>query len=202
MGKIQIGQKSPKTIDMGGFTVLPNDVSGGAPAKPQPTENKNGVTAEEKAKQIEEIMQLPQEQIVPELRKRGFNEIADITEAQMKQKKEKSEKQAESRAKRLAEIKAMDEAEQLPLLLEEGFNEEAKELSEKLAGLNGETADNADTNDEGQGEGDSDQGDDADNQVQQETGETPSAKTSGDGETAKKENKEKSAPKRGSGKSK
>lgn len=31
MGKIQVGQKSPKTIDMGGFTVLPNDVSGGAP---------------------------------------------------------------------------------------------------------------------------------------------------------------------------
>lgn len=147
MGKIQVGQKSPKTIDMGGFTVLPNDVSGGAPAKPQPTENK------------------------------------------------------ESRAKRLAEIKVMDEAEQLPLLLEEGFNEEAKELSEKLAGLNGETADNADTNDEGHGEGDSDQGDDADNQVQQETSETPSAETSGDGETAKKENKEKSAPKRGGRKS-
>lgn len=202
MGKIQVGQKSPKTIDMGGFTVLPNDVSGGAPAKPQPTENKNGMTAEEKAKQIEEIMQLPQEQIVPELRKRGFNEIADVTEAQMKQEKEKAEKQAKSRAKRLAEIKAMDEAEQLPLLLEEGFNEEAKELSEKLAGLNGETADNADTNDEGQGEGDGDQGDDADSQVQQETSETPSAETSVDGETAKKENKEKSATKRGSGKSK
>ena len=193
--------------------MLPNDVSGGAPAKPQPTENKNGMTAEEKAKQIEEIMQLPQEQIVPELRKRGFNEIADVTEAQMKQEKEKAEKQAKSRAKRLAEIKAMDEAEQLPLLLEEGFNEEAKELSEKLAGLNGETADNADTNDEGQGEGDGDQllrtalsaqhqGDDADSQVQQETSETPSAETSVDGETAKKENKEKSATKRGSGKSK
>jgi len=51
MGKIQVGQKSPKTIDMGVFTVLSNDVSGGAPAKPQPTENKNGMTAEEKEKQ-------------------------------------------------------------------------------------------------------------------------------------------------------
>lgn len=218
MGKIQVGQKSPKTIDMGGFTVLPNDVSGGAPAKPQPTENKNGMTAEEKAKQIEDIMQLPQEQIVPELRKRGFNEIADVTEAQMKQEKEKAEKQAESRAKRLAEIKAMDEAEQLPLLLEEGFNEEAKELSEKLAGLNGETADhsdtdnvneggeeNADTDGDGQGEGDgdhdADNGDGGESQVQQET-ETPPAESSVEGETSEKENKEKSAPKRGGRKSK
>lgn len=209
MGTIIVGQKHPKVVSTDDYTIAhangaktEKNPSNVAVAQPQPTENKNGMTAEEKAKQIKEIMQLPQEQIVPELRKRGFNEIADVTEAQMKQEKEKAEKQAESRAKRLAEIKAMDEAEQLQLLLEEGFNEEAKELSEKLAGLNGETADNADTNDEGQGEGDGDQGDDADSQVQQETSETPSAETPVDGETAKKENKEKSATKRGSGKSK
>lgn len=43
------------------------------------------------------------------------------------------------RENRLKEILAMDESEQLPLLLAEGYEEEAKELSEKLANLNGET---------------------------------------------------------------
>ena len=76
MGTIRVGQKSPKTVDMGGFTVAPKN---GAT-----TENTNVMSAEEKAKLIEEISRLPKEQIVPELRKHGFNEIADITEAQMK----------------------------------------------------------------------------------------------------------------------
>ena len=123
MGTIRVGQKSPKTVEMGGFTVVP--VNNGA------TQNKSGMTAEEKVKKIEEIMLLPKEQIVPELRKQGFNEVADITEAQMKQDAKENEKKA--RAARLAEIQAMDEQEQLPLLLEEGFEEEAKALSEKLA---------------------------------------------------------------------
>ena len=122
MGTIRVGQKSPKTVEMGGFTVAP--VNNGA------TQNKSGMTAEEKAKKIEEIMLLPKEQIVPELRKQGFNEVADITEAQMKQDAKEYEKKA--RAARLAEIQSMDEQEQLPLLLEEGFEEEAKALSEKL----------------------------------------------------------------------
>ena len=208
MGKIQVGQKSPKTVDMGGFTIAPNDA----------TETKNGISDEDKAKQIEEIMRLPQEQIVPELRKRGFNEVADITEAQMKQEQEKAKKFAESRANRLAEIKALPEEEQLPLLLEEGFEDEAKELSEKLAAVNDETADNsdtdnvndggeenADTDGDGQGEGDgdhdADNGDGGESQVQQET-ETPPAESSVEGETSEKENKEKSAPKRGGRKSK
>lgn len=102
MGTIRVGQKSPKTVEMGGFTVAP--VNNGA------TQNKSGMTAEEKAKKIEEIMLLPKEQIVPELRKQGFNEVADITEAQMKQDAKEYEKKA--RAARLAEIQSMDEQEQ------------------------------------------------------------------------------------------
>lgn len=124
MGTIRVGQKSPKTVEMGGFTVAP--VNNGA------TQNKSGMTAEEKAKKIEEIMLLPKEQIVPELRKQGFNEVADITEAQMKQADAEAAKE-KARYDRLAEIKAMPVEEQLPLLLEEGYEDEAKELSELLA---------------------------------------------------------------------
>lgn len=123
MGKIQVGQKNPKTVDMGGFTIAPKGT----------TVTNNGVSAEEKAKQVEEIVRLPQEQIVPELRKHGFNDITDITEVQMKQEREKAENLAASRANRLAEIKSLPDDEQLPLLLEEGFTEEAQELSERLA---------------------------------------------------------------------
>ena len=133
MGTIRVGQKSPKTVDMGGFTVAPS----------ANVENK-GMSAEEKAKLIEEIMQLPKEQIVPELRKHGLNEVADITEAQMKQAeaeadakaaKEAAEKEAEKKKRedRLNEILALPVEEQLPLLLEEGYEDEAKELSERLA---------------------------------------------------------------------
>lgn len=134
MGKIRVGQKSPKTVDMGGFTVAPNN---GAT-----TENKKELTAEEKAKLIEEIMKLPKEQIVPELRKHGLNEVADITEAQMKQaeaeaeaakKAAEAEAEEKKRENRLNEILAMPVEEQLPLLLAEGYEDEAKELSERLA---------------------------------------------------------------------
>lgn len=124
MGTIKVGQKNPKTVEMGGFTVAP--VNNGA------TQNKSGMTAEEKAKKIEEIMLLPKEQIVPELRKQGFNEVADITEAQMKQADAEAAKE-KARYDRLAEIKAMPVEEQLPLLLAEGYEDEAKELSELLA---------------------------------------------------------------------
>lgn len=130
MGKIQVGQKRPKTVDMGGFTIAPNDAA----------VTDKGISAEEKAKQIEKIMQLPKEQIVPELRKRGFNEIADVTEAQMKQvqseaqkQADEAEKQKEARESRLQEILSLPDEEQLPLLLAEGYEEEAKELSERLA---------------------------------------------------------------------
>lgn len=131
MGTIKVGQKSPKTVEMGGFTVAPS----------ANVENK-GMSAEEKAKLIEEIMQLPKEQIVPELRKHGLNEVADITEAQMKQAeadakaaKEAAEKEAEKKKRedRLNEILALPVEEQLPLLLAEGYEDEAKELSERLA---------------------------------------------------------------------
>ena len=124
MGTIKVGQQNPKTVEMGGFTVAP--VNNGA------TQNKSGMTAEEKAKKIEEIMLLPKEQIVPELRKQGFNEVADITEAQMKRYDAEAAKE-KARYDRLAEIKAMPVEEQLPLLLAEGYEDEAKELSELLA---------------------------------------------------------------------
>ena len=131
MGTIKVGQKSPKTVEMGGFTVAPS----------ANVENK-GMSAEEKAKLIEEIMQLPKEQIVPELRKHGLNEVADITEAQMKQaeaeaeaakKAAEAEAEEKKRENRLNEILAMPVEEQLPLLLAEGYEDEAKELSERLA---------------------------------------------------------------------
>lgn len=125
MGKIRVGQKSPKTVDMGGFTVAPNNGAN--------IENKKELTAEEKAKLTEEIMKLPKEQIVPELRKHGLNEVADITEAQMKQADAEAEAEEKKRENRLNEILALPDEEQLPLLLAEGYEEEAKELSERLA---------------------------------------------------------------------
>lgn len=124
MGTIKVGQRNQKTVDLGGFTVAP--VNNGA------TQNKSGMTAEEKAKKIEEIMQLPKEQIVPELRKHGFNEVADITEANMK-KYQEEKAHDDAREKRLTEILALPVEEQLSLLLAEGYEDEAKELSERLA---------------------------------------------------------------------
>ena len=179
MGKIQVGQKRPKTVDMGGFTIAPDNAT---------ATNKGGNA--EKAKQIETILKLPKEQIVPELRKRGFNEIADVIEANMKEQDEKDEQIA--RANRLAEIKALPENEQLPLLLEEGFEDEAKELSERLAKLNDETSETTDT------DGDGDQNDEGDGESkdQEDSGDAGAAKVPGDGETKKK-----SAPKRGGSKS-
>ena len=123
MGIIRVGQKSPKTVDMGGFTIAPND---GATV-----EKKGGMTAEEKKVLVEKIMQMQKDQIVPELRKHGFTDIADITEAQMKEVEK--EAQANAREKRLAEIMTLPAEEQLHLLLEEGFTEEAQKLSEQLA---------------------------------------------------------------------
>lgn len=125
MGTIRVGQKSPKTVDMGGFTVAHT-------TNVATNENKNGMTAEEKARIVKNIMALPKDQIVPALRKNGFNDIADITEAEMKKEAEEEAK-ANARKNRLAEIIAMPVEEQLPLLLAEGYEDEAKELSERLA---------------------------------------------------------------------
>ena len=129
MGKIQVGQKKPRTIDMGGFTV----------AQSAAVENK-GMTAEEKAVLVKKIMAMPKAQIVAELRKHGFNELADITEVKLKSEAE-SAKQEDAREKRLAEILALPEDEQLPLLLEEGYTDEAQELSAKLASQQEKTDD-------------------------------------------------------------
>lgn len=123
MGTIKVGQKSPKTVDMGGFTVA--TVNNGATKE-------NKLSAEEKARIVKNIMALPKDQIVPALRKNGFNDIADITEAEMK-KADEELAQAKARDNRLAEIMAMPVEEQLALLLAEGFEDEAKELSEQLA---------------------------------------------------------------------
>ena len=125
MGTIKVGQKSPKTVNMGGFTVANT-------TNVATNENKNGMTAEEKARIVKNIMDLPKDQIVPALRKNGFNDIADITEAEMKKEAEEEAK-ANARESRLAEIKAMPVEEQLPILLAEGYEDEAKELSERLA---------------------------------------------------------------------
>jgi hypothetical protein len=133
---------------MGGFTVVPNGVT---------NENK-GMTAEEKAKLIEEIGNLPKEQIVPTLRKHGFNEIADITEAQMKQADAEAAKKAadaeaeeKKREIRLNEILSLPVEEQLPLLLAEGYEDEAKALSEKLAAEQEQEKTDAGTGDENTG---------------------------------------------------
>lgn len=123
MGTIRVGQKSPKTVEMGGFTVAP--ANNGATKESK-------LSAEEKARIVKNIMALPKDQIVPALRKNGFNDIADITEAEMKKADEEAAKE-EAREKRLAEIMAMPVEEQLPLLLAEGYEDEAKELSERLA---------------------------------------------------------------------
>ena len=125
MGTIRVGQKSPKTVAMGGFTIAPDN---GATN----TENKPSLSAEEKSRIVKNIMQLPKDQIVPALRKHGFNDIADIAEAEMKEEAEEEAK-ANARKNRLAEIMAMSVEEQLPLLLAEGYEDEAKELSERLA---------------------------------------------------------------------
>lgn len=136
MGQIRVGQKSPKTVDMGGFTILPDNGAN--------TENKQKLTADEKARIVNNIMQLPKDEIVPALRKNGFNDIADIAEAEMKKADEDAAK-AVARENRLNEILALPVDEQLPLLLEEGYNEEAKELSERLAKEDGDKGDGSET---------------------------------------------------------
>lgn len=85
MGTIRVGQKSPKTVAMGGFTIAPDN---GATN----TENKPSLSAEEKSRIVKNIMQLPKDQIVPALRKHGFNDIADITEAEKPAEKENKAK--------------------------------------------------------------------------------------------------------------
>ena len=139
MGTIKVGQKNPKTVEMGGFTVVP--ANNGATKESK-------LSAEEKARIVKNIMALPKDQIVPALRKNGFNDIADITEAEMKKADEEAAKE-EAREKRLAEIMAMPVEEQLPLLLAEGYEDEAKELSERLAA---EQEQNQEKTDEGTGE--------------------------------------------------
>ena len=144
MGSIIVGQKKQRIVAFGGVSIVPNSGVNAA--------NKGGMTAEEKKALVEKIMQMQKDQIVPELRKHGFTDIADITEAQMKEA-EKDEQEA-AREKRLAEIMALPVEEQLPLLLEEGFTEEAQKVSEELAAeQGGESSGNAEDTTAGDGEG-------------------------------------------------
>jgi len=145
MGSIIVGQKKQKTVDMGNVTIVPNIGVNVA--------NKGGMTAEEKKALVEKIMEMQKDQIVPELRKHGFNDIADITEAQMKEA-EKYEQEA-ARENRLAEIMALPVDERLPLLLAEGYEDEAKKLSEELAAeQEGESSGKAEDTTAEDGEGD------------------------------------------------
>lgn len=151
MGSIIVGQKKQKTVNMGGVTIVPDSGVNVA--------NKGGITAEEKKALVEKIMEMPKDQIVPELRKHGFDDIADITEAQMKEY-DKNE-QEDAREKRLAEIMALPVDERLPLLLAEGYEDEAKELSEKLAAeQGGESSGKAEDTKAGDGEGEKTKADD------------------------------------------
>lgn len=187
MGTIRVGQKSPKTVAMGGFTIAPDN---GATN----TENKPSLSAEEKSRIVKNIMQLPKDQIVPALRKHGFNDIADITEAEMKAQDEQAK--AVARENRLKEILALPVDEQLPLLLEEGYEEEAKELSERLAASDNDNGtEDGDATDPAAGDGD-------ENHVQQDSDETDDAETSEAEKPAEKKNKAKSSPKKTTKKSK
>lgn len=153
MGIIIVGQKKQKTVNMGGVTIVPNSGVNVA--------NKGGMTAEEKKALVEKIMEMPKDQIVPELRKHGFTDIADITEAQMKEAEK--EAQEDAREKRLAEIMALPVDERLPLLLAEGYEDEAKKLSEELAAeQGGESSGNAEDTTAEDGEGEKTETDDGD----------------------------------------
>lgn len=159
MGTIIVGQKKQKTVDMGGVTIVPNSGANAA--------NKGGMTAEEKKALVEKIMEMPKDQIVPELRKHGFDDIADITEAQMKEVEK--EAQANAREKRLAEIMALPVDERLPLLLAEGYEDEAKKLSEELAAeQGGESSGKAEDTTAEDGEGDKTETSDGDGEGETE----------------------------------
>ena len=159
MGSIIVGQKKQKTVNMGGVTIVPNSGVNVA--------NKGGMTAEEKKALVEKIMNMPKDQIVSELRKHGFTDIADITEAQMKEA-EKDE-QEDAREKRLAEIMALPVDEQLPLLLAEGYEDEAKKLSEELAAeQGGESSGKAEDTTAEDGEGEKTETDDGDGEGETE----------------------------------
>ena len=159
MGSIIVGQKKQKTVNMGGVTIVPNSGVNVA--------NKGGMTAEEKKALVEKIMNMPKDQIVSELRKHGFTDIADITEAQMKEA-EKDE-QEDAREKRLAEIMALPVDEQLPLLLAEGYEDEAKKLSEELAAEHGgESSGKAEDTTAEDGEGDKTEASDGDGEGETE----------------------------------
>ena len=146
MSTIRVGQANPRTYDVGNVTV--------AVANEQTVVTEEQLekkySDEERQAVIREIMNLPKAQIVPKLREKGFNDVADFVEQQMREQEEKAEEMR--REVRLKEILAMDEDEQLPLLLEEGYDEEAKKLSEKLAAQQEESS-----SDEAQGDCDGSQ---------------------------------------------
>lgn len=94
MGKIQVGQKRPKTVDMGGFTIAPNDAAAtnkvcSAEEKSKQDE-KNEQTA--RANRLAEIKALPEEEQLPLLLEEGFeNEAKELSEHLAKLNDETSE---------------------------------------------------------------------------------------------------------------
>ena len=77
MGTIRVGQKSPKTVAMGGFTIAPDngDSNEGtqanvAAAQPQPTEK------EKRENRLKEILALPVDEQLPLLLEEGYEEEA------------------------------------------------------------------------------------------------------------------------------
>ena len=186
MGTIIVGQKNPKRVVSNGFTSLSPSANAAGTAKKEMSE-------EEKAKLMENIMQLPKDKWVSALRNAGLESEAVDCEKFLEE--ERKHQEYEKRMARLAEIKAMDESEQLPLLLEEGFDDEARELSEKLASetrVSSETseADATDTTDTDDTTGDGDE-----SQVQQDPAATDDAETSEAEKPAEKESKAKSSTK-------
>ena len=128
MGTIRVGQKNPCFYEAGNVTV--SVPIGQEVVTVEQLEKK--YSDEEVQEVIRGIMALPTDEIVPKLREKGFNDVADYVEQQMKEQEQQLQEKVR-REVRLKEILAMDEGDQLPLLLEEGYDEEARILSEKFA---------------------------------------------------------------------
>ena len=94
MGKIQVGQKRPKTVDMGGFTIAPNDETATnkvcSAEEESKQDEKNEQTA--RANRLAEIKALPEEEQLPLLLEEGFeNEAKELSEHLAKLNDETSE---------------------------------------------------------------------------------------------------------------
>ena len=79
MGKIQVGQKNPKTVDMGGFTVVPKKVK--EIAVPQQQSDQSVDKAEAREQRLAEIKAMPVEAQLSLLLEEGFEgEAKELSE--------------------------------------------------------------------------------------------------------------------------